>query len=164
MKKNKLEKSVKNVNSFFREFKSFALKKNIVDLAVAVVVGGAFGKIVTSLVNDIIMPLISMLLKTDDFSNLKLLLRSATENTTAVYLNYGLFIKTLADFFIIALCIFIVIKFMNKAQKALETVMEKIDNKEKPENEEVKPILTKDQELLTEIVTLLKKNEEKSSK
>ena len=161
MKKNKLEKSVKNVNGFFKEFKSFALKKNVIDLAVAVVVGGAFGKIVTSLVNDIIMPLISMLLKTDDFSNLKLLLRNATENTTAVYLNYGLFIKTLADFFIIALCIFIVNKLMNKAQKALELVMEKIDNKEKPENEVVKTTLTKDQELLTEIVTLLKKNDEK---
>ena len=130
MKKNKLEKSVQNVNGFFKEFKGFALKKNIIDLAVAVVVGGAFGKIVTSLVNDIIMPLISMLLKTDDFSNLKLLLRNATATTEAVYLNYGLFIKTLVDFFIIALCIFTTIKIMNKAQKALESVIEKIDNKE----------------------------------
>jgi large conductance mechanosensitive channel len=162
--RKKLEHSVKKANGFLKEFKSFALKKNVVDLAVAVVVGGAFGKIVTSLVNDIIMPLLSLLLGTENFSQLKLVLRQATQEVTEVSLNYGAFIQTLVDFFIIAFCIFIAIKVMTKAQKTFEKMIDKLDGEETEEQKveaPAPPKLTKDQELLTEIVTLLKHEKKK---
>ena len=102
------------------EFKAFALKGNVVDMAVGIIIGGAFGKIVSSLVSDIIMPPIGMLIGGMNFSNLHIVLQKAHMNEAtgkmveAVTLNYGNFIQTTIDFLIIAFSIFIAIKFMNK--------------------------------------------------
>jgi large conductance mechanosensitive channel len=100
-----------------KEFKEFAVKGNMVDLAVAVVIGGAFGKIVTSLVNDVIMPPIGLLMGGVDFSNLKIMLQAAEGDVPAVTLNYGAWINTLIDFLIVALVIFVVIKAINSMKK-----------------------------------------------
>ena len=102
------------------EFKAFALKGNVVDMAVGIIIGGAFGKIVSSLVSDIIMPPIGMLIGGMNFTNLHIVLQKAHMNEAtgkmveAVTLNYGNFIQTTIDFLIIAFSIFIAIKFMNK--------------------------------------------------
>ncbi|HQE51888.1 MAG TPA: large-conductance mechanosensitive channel protein MscL [Prolixibacteraceae bacterium] len=100
-----------------KEFKEFAMKGNVVDLAVAVVIGGAFGKIVTSFVNDIIMPPIGVLLGGVDFSDLKIQLKAAVGEVPAVTINYGAWINTLIDFLIVALAIFLVIKALNSLKK-----------------------------------------------
>jgi len=157
--KRKMKKGIQKVDGFLKEFKSFALKKNVLDLAIAVVIGGAFGKIVTSLVNDVIMPLISLILGTEKFSDLKIILREGTQTTSQVTLNYGSFVQTFMDFFIIAFCIFIAIKVIIHTQKAIEKAVDKLDGIEgnlKPQPDPEQTKLTKDQELLTEIVTLLK--------
>src|SRR5438309_2250738 len=98
----------------FKEFKEFAMRGNVVDMAVGVVIGGAFGKIVTSLVNDIIMPPIGLLLGNMAFSELSLLLKHADGTTKAVMINYGMFINNIINFIIVAFSIFIVIKAMNR--------------------------------------------------
>ena len=128
-----------------KEFKEFAMKGNMVDLAVAVVIGGAFGKIVTSFVNDIIMPPIGMLLGGVDFSDLKILLKEAVGEIPAVTLNYGAWISTLIDFLIVALVIFMVIKGLNSLKK------KEIEAPAPP------PAPTKEETLLTEIRDLLAK-------
>lgn len=102
-------------NSFWSDFKAFATKGNVVDMAVGVVVGAAFGKIITSLVNDIIMPAVGLLIGGINFTDLKVVLHKAVmEGDTvvkeAVYLNYGNFIQEIVNFLIIAFCIFLVIK------------------------------------------------------
>lgn len=119
----------------FQEFKKFALKGNVVDLAVGVIIGGAFGKIVTSLVNDMIMPLIGLLMGGIDFSKLSI-------NVAKAEVKYGAFIQTVVDFLIVALTIFLVIRFFNRFKK----------------KEEEKPSVTVDskEELLKEIRDLLK--------
>ena len=99
------------------EFKKFALKGNVIDLAVGVIIGTAFGKIVSSFVEDIVMPPFGVLIGGINFSHLSLTLRAATESTTAVTLNYGNFLSTLLNFFIISFTIFIVIRQMNKLKK-----------------------------------------------
>jgi large conductance mechanosensitive channel len=102
-----------------KEFKEFAMKGNVIDLAVGVIIGGAFGKIVTSLVNDIIMPPIGRILGGVDFKNLQIPLYSkaeiaARENpATAPYINYGQFINVMLDFLIVAFCIFLLVKVIN---------------------------------------------------
>ena len=102
------------------EFKSFAMRGNVVDMAVGIVIGGAFGKIVSSFVNDVLMPPIGILIGGVDFSDLSLVLKAATEEAEAVTLKYGMFIQTLLDFIIIAFAIFLVIKAMNKMKKKEE--------------------------------------------
>ena len=104
-----------------KEFKEFALKGNVIDLAVGVIIGGAFGKLITSLVNDLIMPLIGLLLGKIDFTNLFITLGDGSFKTIAEAkeagvstLNYGLFINTVLDFIIIAFCIFFVIRQVNR--------------------------------------------------
>lgn len=119
------------MGKFIQDFKEFALKGNVIDMAVGVIVGGAFGKIVSSLVNDIIMPLVSVITGGDGYKNLKWVITPAstgTDGTVAieeVAVNYGLFIQNVVDFFIVALCIFIAlrytVKFMHKEKKAEET-------------------------------------------
>ena len=104
----------------FQEFKKFAIKGNVLDMAVGVVIGGAFGKIVTSLVSDIIMPPIGFMTGGMDFSKLALTLKKATETTEAVNLNYGAFINNILDFVIISFSIFIIIKQINKFKKKEE--------------------------------------------
>ena len=103
-----------------REFKKFAAKGNAIDLAVGVVIGAAFGKIVSSLVSDIIMPPIGVITGGVDFSSLSITLKSATEDAAAITLNYGVFINNIIDFLIIAFSIFIVIRQMNRLNKKEE--------------------------------------------
>lgn len=133
--------------SFFKEFKAFAVKGNVIDLAVAVVIGTAFGKIVSSLVNDIIMPPVGLLFG-DRFRELKIVLKQATESTAEVSLNYGMFIQNIADFLFTAISIFLVIRAYQKLIKR------------RKEEEEAKPALPpepgNEEKLLAEIRDLLK--------
>ena len=99
------------------EFKEFAIKGNAVDMAVGIIIGAAFGKIVSSLVNDVIMPPIGLLLGGVDFKDLKLVLKGATLSTPEVALNYGLFINNVLDFLIVAFAIFMVVKGINSLKK-----------------------------------------------
>lgn len=103
-----------------KEFKEFAVKGNVVDMAVGIVIGGAFGKIVSSLVNDVIMPPVGMLLGNVDFSSLAITLRTKTAGAEAVTINYGAFINTVIDFVIVAFAIFIVVKQMNRLKRTKE--------------------------------------------
>jgi len=103
-----------------QEFKAFAMRGNVVDMAVGIIIGGAFGKIVSSLVNDVIMPPIGVLLGGVDFSNLALTLKDASGEAAAVTINYGVFINTVLDFLIVAFAIFVMIKLMNAAKKKEE--------------------------------------------
>lgn len=133
--------------SFFKDFKAFAIKGNVIDLAVAVVIGTAFGKIVSSLVNDIIMPPVGLLLG-DRFRELKIVLKRATESTAEVSLNYGMFIQNVVDFLFTAISIFLVIRAYQKLIKR------------RKEEEETKPALPpepgNEEKLLREIRDLLK--------
>lgn len=99
--------------SIVSEFKEFAIKGNAIDMAVGIVVGAGFGKIVNSLVSDVIMPPIGLLLGGVDFKNLKVVLKAATVDAPAVTLNYGQFVNSLIDFVIIAFSIFLVVKGIN---------------------------------------------------
>jgi large conductance mechanosensitive channel len=103
--------------SLIKEFKEFAVKGNVVDLAVAVIIGGAFGKIVSSFVNDVIMPPIGVLLGGVDFKDLSLIIKEAEGELPAVVLSYGNFIQNVVDFLIIAFVIFMAIKGMNSFKK-----------------------------------------------
>lgn len=141
------------MGKFIEDFKAFALKGNVVDMVVGVIVGGAFGKIVTSLVNDIIMPVISVITGGDGYKNLKYVItvEPATGGKAAVEevaVNYGLFIQNVVDFFIIALCIFIALRYTMKFMK-----------KEKAEAPAPAPEPTAEEKLLTEIRDILKKEE-----
>jgi len=104
----------------FEEFRKFAMRGNVVDMAVGIIIGGAFGKIVSSLVNDVLMPPIGLLLGGVDFSNLALTLKEATADTEAVAIKYGVFVNTVLDFVIVALAIFAVVKAMNSMKKKEE--------------------------------------------
>jgi large conductance mechanosensitive channel len=130
---------------FLDEFKKFAVKGNMVDMAVGIIIGAAFGKIVSSLVNDIIMPPIGALLGGVNFTDLKLIIKGATEVKPAVTWNYGSFIQTAIDFLIIAFVVFMLIKGINSMKKKEEAAPV------------APPAPTKDQELLSEIRDLLKK-------
>ena len=106
--------------SMMSEFKSFAMRGNVVDMAVGIVIGGAFGKIVSSFVSDVLMPPIGMLMGGVDFKDLAITLQAATEEVAAVTIGYGAFIQTVLDFVIIAFAIFMVVKAMNKMKKKEE--------------------------------------------
>jgi len=131
--------------SLVKEFKAFAMRGNVVDLAVAVVIGGAFGKIIASFVNDILMPPIGLLLGGVEFTDLVLVLKKATADAEAVTMTYGVFVQNVVDFVIIALAIFMMIKGINSMKKKEE------------EAPAPPPGPTKEEELLTEIRDLLKK-------
>lgn len=103
--------------SMLKEFKEFAVKGNVVDMAVGVIIGGAFGKIVTSLVGDVIMPPIGVVMGGVDFSNLSIVIQEAVDKKPAVLISYGKFLQTTIDFVIIALVIFMVIKAINSLKK-----------------------------------------------
>jgi large conductance mechanosensitive channel len=100
-----------------KEFREFAMKGSVIDLAVGVIIGAAFGKIVSSLVNDILMPPIGMLLGGLDFSSLAITLREAADKVPAVTLRYGVFVNNVIDFIIVAFCIFMVIRTMNTLRR-----------------------------------------------
>ena len=127
--------------SMMKEFKEFAIKGNIVDMAVGIIIGVAFGKIVSSFVGDVIMPPIGVLLGGVDFSNLSIIIKEAMANKPAVVISYGKFLQTLIDFIIIAFAVFMAIKAMNALKKKEEAAPAA------PSNEEV---------LLAEIRDLLK--------
>jgi len=127
------------------ELKKFAMKGNMVDMAVGIIIGVAFGKIVTSIVNDILMPPIGLLLGGVNFTDLKVEMRAATETTPAVTWNYGSFIQTTIDFLIVAFVIFMLIKVINATRKKEEAPPAP------------PPAPTRDQVLLEEIRDLLKK-------
>ncbi|MCK5890026.1 MAG: large-conductance mechanosensitive channel protein MscL [Methylococcales bacterium] len=127
------------------EFKDFALKGNVVDMAVGIIIGAAFGKIISSLVKDVIMPPIGVAMGGVDFSDLGYVIQEATDKVPAVSIAYGTFIQTVIDFLIIAMAIFMAVKVMNSLKKAEEEVPEAIPE---PSNEEI---------LLSEIRDLLKK-------
>lgn len=132
--------------SLMKEFKEFAMRGNVIDLAIGVIIGGAFGKIVSSLVNHVIMPPIGYLLGGVDFSNLKILIKEGSEGVEPVFLSYGIFINTVIDFLIIAFVIFMVVKGINKLQR------QKAEEPAPP----LPPEPTKEEQLLTEIRDLLK--------
>jgi len=134
--------------SILNEFKNFAMHGNVIDMAVGIIIGAAFGKVVSSLVSDLVMPPIGMLLGGVDFRNLQILLKESIGDTPAVAIRYGAFFNTLIDFLIIAFSIFIVIKTINMLrQKGNSPVLSKIP--------------TKEVQLLTEIRDLLKKEIDK---
>ncbi len=128
------------------EFKEFAMKGNVMDMAVGIIIGGAFGKIVSSFVNDVLMPPLGVLLGGVDFKDLAYTVQEAAGDTPAVTLNYGNFIQTALDFLIIAFAIFMMVKAMNSMKKKEE---EAPAEPPKPSNEEA---------LLSEIRDLLKKD------
>jgi large conductance mechanosensitive channel len=103
--------------SMVSEFKAFAMRGNVVDMAVGIIIGGAFGKIVSSFVADVIMPPIGLLIGGVDFSNLMIIIKEAVGETVAVSINYGKFLQSVIDFLIIAFTIFMVIKGMNTLKK-----------------------------------------------
>ena len=131
--------------SLIKEFKAFAVRGNVIDMAVGIIIGGAFGKIVSSFVADVVMPPVGVLLGGVDFAKLSITVKEATETAEAVKINYGSFLNTIIDFIIIAFVIFMVIKAMNKMKKKEE---------EKPA---APPAPSKQEVLLTEIRDLLKK-------
>lgn len=126
-----------------QEFKEFAVKGNAVDMAVGIIVGAAFGKIISSLVADVLMPPIGLLVGGVDFTKLAVTLKEASENTPAVTLNYGNFIQTLVDFTIVASAIFMVVQLINRLKK-------------KEAAAPAAPKHSQEEQLLTEIRDLLK--------
>ncbi len=143
-----------------KEFKEFAVKGNMLDMAVGIIIGGAFGKIITSLVNDVLMPPLGMLLGKVDFTNLKAVLQKGHDAVmdgatvlkpavSEVTINYGMFIQTVIDFLIVAFCIFIVIKGMNSLKRKEEAAPAAPPAAPPPPSDEVL--------LLREIRDLLKK-------
>ncbi|MBO7344111.1 MAG: large-conductance mechanosensitive channel protein MscL [Alistipes sp.] len=140
---------------FLQEFKAFALKGNVMDMAVGVIIGGAFGKIVTSLVNDVIMPPIGLVVGGVDFTDLNLTLKQAVVDaagevvTPAVTWNYGAFIQQVVDFAILAFCVFMMVKVMNRLMKKKEEEAHSPAPAPDPEP-------SAEEKLLTEIRDLLK--------
>ncbi len=137
------------LKDFFQEFKKFAMRGNVVDMAVGIIIGVAFSKIVTSAVTDVIMPPIGLAIGGVDFSNLAITLKKAEGTVAAVTLNYGRFLQTIIDFIIVAFAIFLLIKGMNFLMKREE----KSEDKPAEKPEEVK--------LLTEIRDLLQQRDPK---
>ena len=135
------------MKKFLEEFKAFAMRGNVLDMAVGVVIGGAFGKITTSLVNDIIMPLISMLTGGIDFSSWKWVLKAAEGDAAEVAVNFGSFIAVVLDFVIIAFAVFCLVKAINKFHK------------KKEEATAAPPEPSTEEKLLTEIRDLLKEKQ-----
>lgn len=137
-KKISKKEIVETKNKTLKEFKEFISKGNVVDLAVGVIIGGAFGKIVTSIVNDVLMPIIGVIIGGIDFSNLSLRVGDAT-------VMYGLFIQNVIDFLIVSACIFVLVKFINKFNKKEEVVV--VEEVKKDETvlllEEIRDLLKK---------------------
>jgi large conductance mechanosensitive channel len=115
-----------------KEFKEFAMRGNVMDMAIGIIIGAAFGKIVTSFVNDVIMPPIGLLLGNVDFSQLAITLKNKTEAAEAVTINYGLFINTVLDFMIVAFAIFMVVKQINRFKRKEEAPPAEPTTKECP--------------------------------
>lgn len=150
---NKIKIFSDPMGKLLSDFKEFAMRGNVIDMAVGVIIGGAFGKIVSSLVNDVIMPVVGILTGGIDFKESKVLLKAAEMNgeeivKPEVWLTWGMFIQNVVDFLIIAFCIFMAIRIMNRFKKKEE---------EKP----AAPAGPTQEELLTEIRDLLKQQNQK---
>ena len=144
------------MSNFLKEFKEFAMKGNVVDMAVGVIIGAAFGKIVSSLVNDIIMPLIGVFTGGINFTDYKWVIQKAVMDGQEVLkpevsMNWGAWVQTVVDFLIVAFCIFVMIKFINNLRK--KTQKEQLEEAAAPAPD---PAPTKEEVLLTEIRDLLK--------
>lgn len=139
--------------SFLREFRDFAMKGNVLDMAIGVVIGGAFGKIVSSLVADVITPLVGMMCGGVDFKHLGITLVEKNENAEAVVLTYGVFLQTIFDFLIIAFAIFLSMKLINRLKRSIV----KEEKQEEAAEEVAEP--SEDVKLLTEIRDLLKQQQ-----
>lgn len=129
-----------------KEFKEFAVKGNVIDMATGIIIGVAFGKIVTSVVNDVLMPPIGLAMGKVDFKDLKIILQKATPDVAEVSINYGMFLQTTIDFLIVAFCIFLLIKGINRLKRKEEAA---------PEPPSV-PVPSKEEVLLSEIRDILK--------
>ena len=145
------------MHKFLEEFKAFAMRGNVVDMAVGVVVGGAFGKITSSLVNDVIMPAVSMLTGGINFSDWKLILKQASvaadgTEIAAVSINYGTLLSTVLDFIILAFAVFCMVKLLNSLHR-------KKEEEPAPVEEPAPPEPTAEEKLLTEIRDLLKEKQ-----
>lgn len=136
-KKVNKEKIIKKGSKTFNEFKEFIARGNVIDLAVGVIIGGAFGKIVTSIVNDILMPLVGVIIGGIDFSNLSFKIKDAK-------ICYGMFIQNVIDFLIVAFCIFIFIKIINKIVRRKEVKKEEKKREEILLLEEIRDFLKND--------------------
>jgi len=149
----KHKKYYKNMRTIATEFKEFAIKGNVVDLAVGVIIGAAFGKIVSSLVSDIVMPPIGLIIGGVNFTDLKIIMRGAFNGKPAVTLNYGNFLQVLLDFLIVAISIFLIVKAINllKKSKEAEEIMEEA------------PSASKEEMLLTDIRDLLAQKSQNSN-
>lgn len=137
--------------AFLKDFKDFAVKGNAVDMAVGVIIGAAFGKIVSSIVDDLIMPPIGWLIGGVNFKDLKVNLPSVdlgVEKMAPATINYGNFLETLLDFVIVAFCVFMLVKAVNQIYRKKDVTISKLTT----------PIPTKEEELLSEIRDLLKNN------
>lgn len=148
---------------FFAEFKAFAMRGNVIDLAVGMIIGSAFGKITSSLVNDIIMPAVSMLIGGVNFSDWKIVLKQAViengeEVAAAVSINYGTLLSTILDFIILAFAIFCMVRAINN----LHDKMKKEEAEEAPAEEPAPPEPSAEEKLLTEIRDLLQSQAKKS--
>jgi large conductance mechanosensitive channel len=130
--------------SMIKEFKEFAVKGNVIDMAVGIIIGAAFSKIVSSFVGDVIMPPIGLLIGGVDFSDLAIILKEATVEAPAVTLGYGKFVQSIIDFTIIAFAIFVAVKFINKLKR------------QEPAAPPPEPAPSREEQLLTEIRDLLK--------
>ena len=144
--KEETKKLMSKGSKTFQEFKSFIARGNVIDLAVGVIIGGAFGKIVTSIVNDILMPIIGVIIGGIDFSNLSIQFKDAT-------INYGMFLQNVIDFLIVAFCIFVFVKILSKFNKKEEVKEEKVEVKK----EEQVILLEEIRDLLKEKKTTKKK-------
>ena len=150
--------SPEKAKGFMGEFKAFIARGNVLDMVVGVIIGGAFGKISTSLVNDVIMPLISVLTGGVDFSNWKIVLKAAVagadgaiDASTEIAIRYGAFLATILDFLIIAFAVFLMLKAINGFHDKLKKAEE-----EAPAKESAPPEPSNEEKLLTEIRDLLK--------
>ena len=149
------------MKKFFSEFKEFAMRGNVVDMAVGVIIGAAFGKIVSSLVNDIIMPLIGVVTGGMNFTDYKLVVQKAVMDgqeiiKPEVTMNWGAWVQTVVDFLIVAFCIFVMIKFINNLRKKAERQKEA-----EAEPAPAAPEPSKEEQLLAEIRDLLKEQQKK---
>jgi large conductance mechanosensitive channel len=136
-----------NVKGFMHEFKEFAMRGNVMDLAIGIIIGGAFNKIVSSLVADIVTPFLGILIGGIKFDGLKFTLREATESSAAITVNYGVFLQTTIDFIIVAFAVFLLVKAINRLRR-----------KQEKEEKKAPPTPSKEEVLLTEIRDILKTN------
>mgnify|MGYP003537859168 FL=1 len=145
------KQNIMGVKKVIEDFKSFAIKGNMIDMAVGIIIGGAFGKIVTSLVNDVVMPPLGVLIGGVNFTDLKITLKAAEGEMAAVTLNYGNFLQVCFDFLIIAFSIFCFVRLLSKLKS----------KKEKEEVAAPAPAPSKEEVLLAEIRDILKEQNKK---